>query len=135
MSIPTPEFSYKQFVIYVVGGGLTAAIDLSITWIMLEMGIWYVGAVSVGFIFSLLFNYLFHSIVTFTVSISRNSLVKFLIVVAVNYMIMLSIVVFFTSAIGQSVLLGKVVSLPIMAVQGYLLGKHWAFKYAENPNP
>ena len=102
---------------------------------MLEMGIWYVGAVSVGFIFSLLFNYLFHSIVTFTVSVSRNTLVKFLIIVAFNYIIMLAIVVFFQSALGLSVLLGKVVSLPIMALQGYLLGKHWAFKYAENPNP
>lgn len=122
-----PGFSFKQFFLYIFGGGVSAFIDLLVTWLLLELDIWYIAAVSIGFFLGLLFNFIFHSKITFDAKISKSSIIKYALIVALNYFVMLAIIIIFQHVLDISVLIGKIISLPVIALQGYLWGKYWIF--------
>lgn len=122
-----PGFCSKQFFLYVFGGGVSAFIDVFATWLLIEMDVWYIAAVSIGFALGLLFNFLFHSKITFSTKISKSSIFRYAVIVAFNYFAMLTIIIILQHGFDINVLIGKIISLPIIALQGYLWGKYWIF--------
>lgn len=117
----------KQFLVYIAGGFFCAALDIGIMQLLIWFGVNYMLATSVGFFLSFLVNYAYHAKLTFQSTSAASSFVKFSFVVALNYLITLGFVYVAYTCFG-AVLMGKILSLPIIAVNGFLLGKFWIFK-------
>jgi putative flippase GtrA len=117
----------KQFLFFIGIGLLCAVIDISIAKLMVYAGVYYGTAVSVGFLSGLVANYALHAKVTFKAVSSGPTILKFAVVVAVNYLITMVFSSFSVQLTGDF-LAGKVLSLPIVAVNGFLLSRYWVFR-------
>lgn len=117
----------RQFGVYVAGGFLCAAIDIGVMQLLLLNGIPPIASSTVGFAAGLVVNYLYHSRVTFDQATSGASFVRYLVVVAMNYLLTIACV-WLAVVVCDSPLTGKIVSLPIAAVNGFLLGRYWIFR-------
>jgi len=116
-----------QFAVFVLGGLLCAALDVGLMQFLLWQGSSALLATSGGFLAGLLLNYAFHARVTFGRLASGGSFLRFLCVVAINYMITLALVSLALALVFPP-MAGKLLSLPVVAVNGFLLSKHWIFK-------
>lgn len=56
-----------------------------------------------------------------------KTLIRFICVVGLNYILTLALVALSLSMF-QNALIGKLVSLPLVAVNGFFLSKYWIFK-------
>lgn len=84
-------------------------------------------AVSIAFLCGLGINLWLHSRLTFQTNLSTQNALRFLIVVGMNWLIILG-VVFIFEQLGNSYLFGKLVSLPLVAIHGFLWSRLWVFK-------
>lgn len=116
-----------KFVVYVIVGSLSAIIDLTTLSILISLNTTQWLAVTVAFIAGFAFNVKAHALFTFASPLTSKSSIRFTVVVAINYLLTLLITETLT-AISFSLITAKVVLLPIIAVSGYFLGRHWAFK-------
>ena len=116
-----------RFMVYVIVGSVSAIIDLLTLKILLDLNAPQWPAVTISFIAGFVFNLKYHSLFTFVSPLTRKSIVRFTTVVGVNYLLMLAIVKTLSN-FSFTIITAKVVSLPIIALSGYLLGRHWAFK-------
>lgn len=121
----------NRFLVYVTGGVLSAAIDIGAMKLLLNGGLPTIPATTIAFVVGLLFNYGYHARVTFAQAGAPNagagSFARYLCVVAANYVVTIALVSLGDALLGSPVA-GKLVSLPVVAVVGYLLGKIWIFK-------
>lgn len=116
-----------QFGIFVLGGGLSALVDIGLMQILIFQGIAPFAAATAGFVAGLCVNYMFHAKVTFKNVTNISSLSRFLGIVVINYLITLGFVALSLNFFDMA-LLGKIVSLPVVAANGFLLSKYWVFK-------
>lgn len=118
----------QQFIKFIIVGGLSALIDLSVIYYLASLGFSDFISVTFGFIFGLLGNYFMHALYTFeTRKLYIASGMKFAIVVGINYVITLACISLLTNTLGINLIAAKIVSLPFIAINGYLLSKHWVF--------
>jgi putative flippase GtrA len=117
----------RQFGTFLAGGLLCAAVDIGTMQVLLRAGAHFTGATTAGFLAGLLVNYAFHSRVTFDRAASASSFARYLCVVGLNYLLTMGCVSLAVALAGMP-LLGKIVSLPLVAVSGYLLSKFWIFR-------
>ena len=117
----------KQFLVFALGGLLSAMVDVGTVMGMLRMAKSPVESVTIGFSMGLLVNYFYHVYITFSVPMSHKSAVKYALVVIINYALTLA-AVWISQGFGLGVILGKIISLPIVAVNGYILSRIWVFK-------
>ncbi|OON60749.1 hypothetical protein B0920_17490 [Massilia sp. KIM] len=118
---------WQRFAVFVAGGGLSALVDIGLMQLLLGAGAHYGAAASAGFGAGLMVNYLFHSKLTFGARSNVQVVARYLCVTGLNYLLTLACVAA-GAALLASPLAGKLVSLPLVAVNGYLLSKHWIFK-------
>jgi putative flippase GtrA len=95
--------------------------------LLLKSGVSALVAASLGFAAGLAVNYFYHAKVTFAATISTASVAKYLSIVGVNYLITIVMVSVAEGAFA-SPLSGKVASLPVVAIVGFFLSRHWAFR-------
>lgn len=119
----------RQFAVFVAGGLLCAGVDIGLMQLLLGAGVGVAGATSAGFAAGLLVNYAFHSRVTFDAAAGAAGFARYLCVVGINYLLTLACVALGARLAGMP-LAGKLVSLPLVAVNGYLLSKYWIFRRA-----
>ena len=126
------QFLNIQFMIFIAGGIVSAIIDISILQTMIFIGYSHILSATVGFFGGLILNFSFHLKLTFKSVSSCLILVRFLLVVVANYLITLAFIMISFSII-ETVLIGKIVSLPVVAFNGFLLCKYWVFnkKYSD----
>ena len=117
----------RQFAVFLAGGLICALADIGLMQLLLHAGVQATAAASAGFAAGLLVNYAFHSRVTFNAAASPANFTRYLCVVGVNYLLTIGCVGLAQSSFDNP-LLGKLVSLPLVAVNGYLLSKYWIFK-------
>ena len=117
----------RQFAVYVIGGVLCALVDIGLMQLLLSKGAPATAAASAGFVAGLLVNYAFHSRVTFSAEASPARFARFLCLVGINWLLTIACVAL-AQATLDSPLAGKILSLPLVAVNGYLLGRYWIFK-------
>ena len=117
----------RQFGLFVFGGVLCALVDIGLMQLLLHNGLHIASATTAGFLAGLLVNYAFHSRVTFDAAATPSSFARYLCVVGINYALTLGCVALAQSLAGMP-LAGKLVSLPLVSINGYLLGKYWIFK-------
>lgn len=121
----------RQFLVYVGGGVLCALIDIGLMQWLLRLGAPLLAASTAGFGAGLAVNYAFHAKVTFSsmAGAGGRSFGRYLCVVALNYLLTIAMVSL-AQALAGSPLAGKILSLPLVAVNGYLLGRYWIFRHA-----
>lgn len=117
----------RQLVVFLAGGVLSAAVDIGVLQLLLHYGAHFAVATTVGFGTGLLVNYAWHSRVTFDTAATPSSFARYLCVVALNYLLTLGCVALADSLFAMP-LAGKIASLPLIAINSYLLGKYWIFK-------
>ena len=117
----------RQFLVYVGVGIASALIDIGTLQVLRWLGYDYRLAVTVGFGAGLVFNYLSHERITFRATRSLGTLMRFLVLVLMNYGLTLMCVQLSVMFVGD-VLSGKIVSLPLVAVNGFLWGRYWIFR-------
>jgi putative flippase GtrA len=117
----------RQFIVFVGGGLLCALIDIGVMQSMIVGGYSPIVAASTGFVLGLLVNYAFHAKVTFKNVATPTTFLRFMVVVSINYLITVSMVTLGV-AWWHSALVGKLASLPVVAVNGFFLSKYWIFK-------
>lgn len=117
----------RQFGIFVAGGLLSALVDIGALEALLHLGVHFAGATTAGFLAGLVVNYAFHSRVTFETAASTSNFTRYLCVVGLNYGLTMGCVALAVALAGMP-LAGKIASLPLVAVNGYLLSKFWIFK-------
>ena len=121
-----------QLMVYLAGGVLCALIDIGVMQLLIAAGVGYQVATSAGFATGLLVNYAYHARLTFRAPASTFSFARYLCVVAANYLLTMACVALAVALLGEphahSALIGKLVSLPLVAFNGFLLGKYWIFK-------
>ena len=117
----------RQFGLFVFGGLLCALVDIGLMQLLLHNGLHFTSATTAGFLAGLLVNYAFHSRVTFDAAATPSSFARYLCVVGINYALTLGCVALAQSLAGMP-LAGKLASLPLVSINGYLLGKYWIFK-------
>lgn len=126
LKLAARSFLTPQFAVYLVGGVLSAAVDIGMLKLLLVLGWPVVAATSAAFLAGLLVNFSFHARLTFG-KVGTAVFGRYLCMVALNYALTLACVGIF-DALWQQALLGKVLSLPLAAANGFLLGKRWVFR-------
>jgi putative flippase GtrA len=116
-----------QFMVFVGVGVTSAIIDVGLMQGLLLVRLHYLAAATVGFAAGLVANFALHTRVTFSTPYSHSVLVRFMTVVLANYLITIIFVSLFNDWLTMPIL-GKIASLPVVAVNGFLLSKHWVFK-------
>ncbi len=117
----------RQVVVYLLVGLLTAAVDIGAMQVLIGFGAHYTYAVSAGFALGLVVNYFGHALWTFEARHSLASAVGFLVVVLINYGLTM-VCVALSMHLLDAALPGKLLSLPMVATNGYLLTKYWVFR-------
>ncbi|KQQ33671.1 hypothetical protein ASF61_11475 [Duganella sp. Leaf126] len=139
----------RQFLLFVGGGLLCAALDIGVMQGLLSAGpgVSVTAATSAGFAAGLLLNYAFHARITFGSVPSMGRFLRFLCVVVLNYLLTLACVggalALYHAGLGAGLhaglgsgaasvataaLAGKLVALPLVACNGFLLSKYWIFR-------
>jgi putative flippase GtrA len=118
---------HQQVLVFICGGLLSAAIDVGVMQFFIMAGSPVALATTAGFASGLLVNYVFHAKVTFQRPAVSTSFVRYACLVAFNYLLTIGCVNL-AILLGGNALLGKLASLPLVAMNGFLLGKYWIFK-------
>jgi len=116
-----------QFPVFVAIGLASALIDILLLQTLVWSGFHYTIAVTVGFLVGFFVNYVGHTKFTFQKQKTVGNLLGFTLVVMLNYLITLLCVALSEHGL-DSVMIGKIVSLPVVAVNGFLWGKYLVFK-------
>jgi putative flippase GtrA len=116
-----------QFAFFIGVGAICATIDVGIMHTLLELGnsLWL--ATSAGFLAGLLLNFIAHARMTFQAQINWRRWWRFLLVVGLNYLMTLACVGLLTYWLDNP-MAGKLLSLPLVAVNGFVLSRRWIFK-------
>lgn len=117
----------RQFAVFVAVGLLTAAVDVGLLQLLTGAGARPVPAATAAFAVAFVLNFALHARVTFGTVWSARAVRRFAAVVLGNYGITIALVAA-SAALLTSPLPGKLVSLPLVAVNGFLWSKHWVFK-------
>jgi putative flippase GtrA len=123
----------RQFTVYVFVGVLTTIIDIGSMQLLLGLGYSTTLAVSTGFLLALAFNYVTHQRVTFRAVHSAGTLMRFGVLVVVNYGLTL-LCVHAGEHWLDSALAGKLASLPLVTLNGFLAGRYWVFQQKDPGN-
>ena len=120
-----------QFLVYVAVGVLSALIDIGAMQTLMYVGVHYGVATSAGFALGLAVNYRSHAKFTFKAVRSHKSAFRYGVLVLANYVLTLTFVVAAERWLA-SALIGKIISLPVIAVSGFLWSRSWVFKSSES---
>ena len=117
----------RQVLTFIVGGGTCAMLDVGLMQLLIFWGTNHIVAATAGLVLGLVVNYIFHANLTFRTPMSLPAFLRYLSLVGINYVLTIGLVSLSFSIFGNA-LIGKIISLPIIAANGFMLGKHWIFK-------
>jgi putative flippase GtrA len=117
----------RQVVLFLAGGVLSALIDIGMMQLLIHAGMAPMLATSIGFASGLLVNFAWHAKVTFSSTVSGANFFRYMCVVAINYGLTL-VLVSLALAVLHSALAGKIISLPVVALNSYFLSKRWIYR-------
>lgn len=117
----------RQFGVFIAVGLVCAAVDVGFMYWLISAKVSPLVSASWGFALGLCMNFLLHSRLTFKASASWQRLGRFLWVVALNYGVTLACVQAADFWLANP-LLGKLISLPVVAISGFYLSRIWVFK-------
>lgn len=117
----------RQFALFVLVGLFCAALDVGVMFWLLGVGFSPLSSATWGFVLGFVLNFFLHARMTFKAQADAVRLWRFVCVVALNYGVTLGFVAG-ASFWMDSPLVGKVVSLPVVALNGFVLSRLWVFR-------
>lgn len=118
----------KKILIFLIVGGCSAIIDVGSLYVLSKIILTNESlSVSIAFILGLIFNYLCHTYVTFEKSATKSNVIKYLIVVLINYLLTLGLIKL-QIQFGIAIVIAKIITLPIIAVVTFILSNKWVYK-------
>jgi len=117
----------KELSTFAAIGVFCAVLDTGLMQLLIWLGTNYFISTTLSFFFGFIVNFYLHTRITFRSTYTHSTLVRFMLVVLINYIITLIIVHIFQIMMTMP-LLGKLISLPIVAINGFLLSKKWVYK-------
>ncbi|MDI9408077.1 MAG: GtrA family protein [Candidatus Pacebacteria bacterium] len=117
----------RQFAVFILIGLLSALVDIGLLQLLIHFGYSPYWSTTVGFFVGFIVNFILHQNVTFSAQWGINTILKFTLVVLINYVLTLILIKFTLFWVSQ-ILIGKILSLPIVAINGFVLSKYWIFK-------
>jgi len=125
----------SEFFSYLVVGGLTALIYFGFLALSVEVfTLDYRLGVSIAYVLAVSFHFLANRKFTFRIVDDRviHQWMRYLGVLIINYLIMLSIVSFFVDKLGISTYFSAAISIVVTVSVGYLASKFWVFRNKES---
>jgi putative flippase GtrA len=119
--------SSRQFMIFILVGTISVIIDVGLLIELVRLGVPPFFAVTIAFFFGLLINLWLHADLTFRTCVNTQNAMRFFMVIVMNYVLTMGFVFLFEQ-LGLSYLIGKIISLPLVAIHGFLWGRLWVFK-------
>ncbi|MBU6381933.1 MAG: GtrA family protein [Proteobacteria bacterium] len=116
-----------QVATYLSVGVISAAVDVVVLYALVELHLMLWLATLIGFFAGLGVNYALHSRFTFNVSYSSTAFLRFVSIAFLNYGLTLCFVLAF-EYLSLSPVHGKLVSLPFIAANGYVISKYWVYR-------
>jgi putative flippase GtrA len=117
----------QQFGLFSTVGIFSTIIDIGMLLALIELGSRPYLAITASFLLGLGVNLWLHASITFQSRLKIEKIGRFLLVIGINYGLTLS-VVFIFEQLGLGYLLGKIVSLPLLAIHGFFWSRIWVFK-------
>jgi len=117
----------QQFIVFCFVGVTSVAVDLVILLELIQLAVPPLIAVTISFIAGMLVNIWLHANLTFKTNLNTHRVMRFITILCINYIVTLGAVLFFEKQ-GFTYLLGKLISLPIIAFHGFLWSRLWIFK-------
>ncbi len=117
----------RRFLKFIVVGVFCALIDIGLMRLFIWLNLHYLLAASLGFFVGLVANFLMHTHVTFGAKYSHGTLARFISVVLINYFLTM-LMVYLSQVVLNMPILGKLISLPLVAGNGFILSKNWVYK-------
>jgi putative flippase GtrA len=117
----------RQFIVFCFVGVISVAVDLVTLLELVQLEVPPLIAVTISFIAGMLINIWLHANLTFKTTLNTDRVVRFLMILCINYLVTLAAVLFFEKQ-GFSYFLGKLISLPLIAIHGFLWSRLWIFK-------
>lgn len=119
----------KTFIIFCLVGAASSAIDLLVLYILDNLfQVTMVISITLAFGAGLAVNYVLHTKITFSSEASTTNATKFIFVVVFNYLLTLAVIKIGVNFSGLDIFFSKIISLPIVAVSGFILSKYWVYK-------
>lgn len=116
----------RQFLVFCAVGGISAVIDVGVMQFLIYSGFNYGLAASIGFFTSLIFNFICQARLTFKAVSSVETVLKFGCLLVANYLVTMAFVICSQHFFSQA-LLGKLFSLPVVAVNSFFWSRYWVF--------
>ena len=117
----------RQFLVYIGVGGLSALVDVGTLQALLWLALDHRLAVTAGYVLGTVVNYLCHERFTFRARRSTATMLRFCVLLLVNFTLTM-LLVQLSVALLDSVMIGKFVAMPLVAVNGFLCGRYWVFR-------
>jgi putative flippase GtrA len=118
-----------NFLVYVLVGVVSAVSDICSLYVASKVFNWNLAlSVTIGFIVGLVVNYVLHSNITFKRKMEFVTFIKYLLVVAFNYILTLVLIQLLVSGLDLGLILSKIITLPVIAAVGYILSKAWIYQ-------
>jgi putative flippase GtrA len=120
----------SQMMIFFLGGGLGALVNLIMTALLTEVAGWhYMKSYAVGVAANIIFNFLYHKEITFKVDSQwQRRLPKFVVTSAFVGGGIYLLIYLQTTFLGWWYLLAGVISIGIMSAISFSVNKRWVFK-------
>lgn len=116
-----------QFIIFITVGASSALLDLYLLYLLNLSNINTSISITTAYICGSAFNYILHTLLTFNKKINKESILKYIIVLAINYCLTISII-FLLLSFGFELIIAKIISIPIISIVGFALAKNWIYK-------
>lgn len=118
----------RKIIIFLFVGAGSALIDIGILYLLNKIAMYNKElSISVAFISGLIFNYLCHTYLTFNKSVTQYNIIKYLIVVLVNYLLTLGLIKI-QMQFDVDIVIAKIITLPIVAMVTFILSNKWVYK-------
>lgn len=117
----------RQFIVFCFVCVISVSVDLVTLLELVQLEVPPLIAVTISFIAGMLVYIWFHANLTFKTTLNTDRVVRFLMILCINYLVTLTAVLFLEIQ-GFSHLLGKLISLPLIAIHGFLWSRLWIFK-------
>lgn len=118
-----------QFARYAVVGGVNTAVSLASYSVLVASGVPYVLASGIGFLVGAATSYLGNRTWTFAATPTNHGSAapRYLAVMLLGLASDLLLIALLVDGLGTAKVPAQLIVTPLVAVQGYLLSRHWAF--------
>ena len=116
-----------QFVIFILVGASSALLDLYLLYALRKINLNINLSITIAYISGALLNYLLHTFLTFKKTTNKKNLSKFITVLLINYSLTL-IIIYILLQLNTDLIIAKIISLPVIAVIGFILARNWIYK-------